>query len=233
MRRGNASSFYHFDALGSADRLTGADQAVTDAYLYRAFGLDTVLSGSTVNPYRFVAALGYYKTAASLLHLGARYYMPVIGRFIRRDPARSDLTLYSYGRQNPANYVDPSGEFAWWWLCAIPCGANVGALAAAALGCIGAPDWDACMHDVLSDPDIKCKYRDIAGGACLACLSAGLSDLIGRKPGKPRGEDCTLIEGWKTEPELLWNCLYGCPSGAQYLRHYYHMCPWSIHVEPE
>jgi RHS repeat-associated protein len=124
MRRGNASSFYHFDALGSADRLTGADQAVTDAYLIRAFGLDTVLSGTTVNPYRFVAAFGYYKTAASLLHLGARLYDAPEARFLSREAevfllqqsldegmpyGPSAVHPYLYVNNRAVSAVDPSG----------------------------------------------------------------------------------------------------------------------------
>jgi RHS repeat-associated protein len=117
MRRANASSLYHFDALGSADRLSDITQAITDSYLYRAFGLDTVLSGTTTNPYRFVAALGYHKTMASLLHLGARYYMSEVGRFAQRDPSgyRYNLNLYSYVYQSPTGLVDPEGLGIWDW----------------------------------------------------------------------------------------------------------------------
>ncbi len=38
------SYFYHYDGLGSTDRVTGADEGVVNQYLYRVFGEETVLS---------------------------------------------------------------------------------------------------------------------------------------------------------------------------------------------
>ncbi len=35
------SYFYHYDGLGSTDRVTGADESVVNQYLYRAFGEQT------------------------------------------------------------------------------------------------------------------------------------------------------------------------------------------------
>jgi len=49
-RRSNASSFYHFDAIGSTRALTAADQSTTDTYLYEAFGTLRTSSGTTTNP---------------------------------------------------------------------------------------------------------------------------------------------------------------------------------------
>ena len=80
LRRSGASRFYHLDALGSADRLTDASQAVTDSYLHKAFGILVTSSGSTVNPFRFVAAYGYYRDSSTgLMQLGVRYYRDAVG----------------------------------------------------------------------------------------------------------------------------------------------------------
>jgi len=212
---GGEDRFYVFDGLGSTRQLLDGDQAVTDSYSYEAFGNVLSDGGPTPNPYRYVGSLGYYQTGSSLMHLGARYYLPEIGRFLQRDPAQADQALYRYARQNPTDYLDPSGQIAWWWLCAIPCGAHVGALAAAALGCIGAPDWDACMHEVLSDPEIKCKYGDIAGAACLACLGAGLLNHLGGKNCPLTSKRRDVIGG-----VVMWTCIYTCQGGRVYARYY-------------
>jgi YD repeat-containing protein len=73
-----------YDGLGSTRQLINqTDQAVTDTYSYEAFGNLLASTGTTPNPYRYVGSLGYYQTGSSLQHLGARYYMPEIGRFLR------------------------------------------------------------------------------------------------------------------------------------------------------
>ncbi len=49
-----------------------------------------------------------------LLRLGVRDYDPVAGRFVQPDPLGFDggQDLYSYGDDDPANFIDPSGRIA-------------------------------------------------------------------------------------------------------------------------
>ncbi len=67
---------------------------------------------------------------------GARYYDPVIGRFITADTIvqapfdPQSFNRYAYCRNNPLKYVDPSGH--WFWFAVI--GAIIGAASAAATG---------------------------------------------------------------------------------------------------
>ena len=71
-----------------------------------------------------------------LIHMNGRMYDPRLGRFLSPDPIVGDPTssqswnLYSYTRNNPLSYVDPTGETElevivvtacrcgdrWWWL---------------------------------------------------------------------------------------------------------------------
>jgi len=47
-----------------------------------------------------------------LYYMRARYYDPVIGRFISEDPIGfegGDVNLYAYVGNNPMNFVDPEG----------------------------------------------------------------------------------------------------------------------------
>jgi RHS repeat-associated protein len=111
VRVGGAWYYPLYDKLGSTRRLVDANQTVTDAYWYDAFGSVTSQWGSTYNPYRYVGSLGYYSadTTTSLLHLGARYYSPQVGRFWTQDPVREGANWYSYVGSSPPNLVDADG----------------------------------------------------------------------------------------------------------------------------
>jgi hypothetical protein len=53
------SYFYHYDALGSTDRVTGGDEGVVNQYLYRAFGEQTdVITEGISNRFTWVGRLG-------------------------------------------------------------------------------------------------------------------------------------------------------------------------------
>jgi RHS repeat-associated protein len=112
IRTGGAWYYPLYDKLGSTRRLADANQTVTDAYWYDAFGNITSQSGSTYNPYRYVGSLGYYSAdgTTGLLHVGARYYSPQVGRFWTQDPGREGVNWYRYVANNPANAPDPSGH---------------------------------------------------------------------------------------------------------------------------
>jgi len=107
---------YLYDGLGSTRQLLNDAQNTTDTYSYEAFGNSIGSTGTTSNPYKYVGSLGYYSPSAaggsSLQHLGARYYMPDIGRFITQDPLGIG-NPYAYCDNNPIAYVDPEGL---WWL---------------------------------------------------------------------------------------------------------------------
>jgi len=86
-RRGGATSFHHFDALGSTRALTNAAQTVTDTRDYRAFGLTNTSSGSTVNRFWWNGEWGYYwQPDPQDYWVRARVYNPSNGRWISRDP---------------------------------------------------------------------------------------------------------------------------------------------------
>jgi len=108
------ASFYQYDGRGTVRLLTNSAGAVTDSYEYDAFGNLIASTGSTPNAYlyrgeRYDADLGLY-------YLRARWYNPVTGRFMTRDPDSgsiydpASLHRYNYGRANPVNYIDPSGR---------------------------------------------------------------------------------------------------------------------------
>ncbi|MCS6920006.1 MAG: RHS repeat-associated core domain-containing protein [Fimbriimonadales bacterium] len=61
----------------------------------------------------------YEANTGGLVKVGVRWYDPVIGRFLQKDPWLGDLhqplTLNAYGYcvNDPVNAVDPSGKMVW------------------------------------------------------------------------------------------------------------------------
>ena len=62
-----------------------------------------------------------------MYYLGSRYYDPEVGRFINADDIRylgynrdfSSYNLFSYCKNNPIMFFDPSGHAPEWWQWAI------------------------------------------------------------------------------------------------------------------
>ncbi|HBF11828.1 MAG TPA: hypothetical protein DDW49_00310 [Deltaproteobacteria bacterium] len=109
---GSQIRYYHYDPLGSTVALSDPQGNVTDTYLYDEFGGLNRSTGNTPNPFQYVGRLGVQNDGTGLYHMRARYYDPVAGRFISRDPIGlvGGMNLYGYVENNPVSYVDPSGQ---------------------------------------------------------------------------------------------------------------------------
>jgi RHS repeat-associated protein len=150
-----ASQFYLFGGLGSTDRLTDATSAVTDSYVYQAFGSPQASTGSSSNPFRYVGELGYYfDPDLSWYYLRARYYDPSLGRFASRD-LLPDYS-YCYVANNPVNRADPSGFMPSWLESFL--------VPRFRLQCRGPADDDectkACVKDYGAGATGNCTYRE-------------------------------------------------------------------------
>ena len=107
-------SFYIYDGRGTVRMMASLAGAVTDTYEYDAFGNLLAKTGATPNAYLYRGER--YDADLKLYYLRARWYNPVTGRFMTRDPYSgsaydpASLHRYNYARSNPANFVDPSGR---------------------------------------------------------------------------------------------------------------------------
>ena len=100
--------YYHLDEQNSTAYITGRGGEIENQYEYDAFG---VLQNSREElPNRILYTGQQYDQTSGQYYLRARFYNPVLGRFVQEDVYRGDgLNLYAYCKNNPVVYYDPSG----------------------------------------------------------------------------------------------------------------------------
>jgi RHS repeat-associated protein len=107
-------SFYGYDGAGSVRQLTNSAGAVTDTYEYDAWGNLVNKTGTTPNNYLYRGE--QFDPDLGLYYLRHRYYNPLTGRFISRDPEDgkvndpASLHKYLYAGGDPVNGIDPNGQ---------------------------------------------------------------------------------------------------------------------------
>ncbi len=104
------SNYYEHDGLGSVTSLSNSTGALANTYTYDSYGKLLASTGTTPNPFQFTSREFDAETGEYFYR--ARYYDQNVGRFISEDPIGFDggINYYSYARNNPTNYTDPSGE---------------------------------------------------------------------------------------------------------------------------
>jgi len=102
------------DHLGSSTLVTGPTGAVVEHTEYRPFGQERSHTGQQTDNYKYTGQ--ELDSENGLYNYGARLYDPILGRFLPADAVVKDfsdpqtLNRYSYVRNNPLIYTDPSGN---------------------------------------------------------------------------------------------------------------------------
>ncbi|MBE7504277.1 MAG: hypothetical protein HS113_29105 [Verrucomicrobiales bacterium] len=104
-------AFYTFSAIGHTSELTDLDGAVDNAYAYDPFGLSLAQTETIPNAFEFVGEFGVINETNGLEFMRARYYVPVLGRYMQPDPIGivGGTALYSYVANRPSTRIDASG----------------------------------------------------------------------------------------------------------------------------
>jgi len=106
--------YYHKDHLGSSNVITGGGGSAEEEIYYFPYGATRLDTGGPNVKHKFTGQ--ELDSETGLYYYGARYYDPVLARFITPDsivPDQGDpqsLNRYSYGRNNPIYYTDPEGH---------------------------------------------------------------------------------------------------------------------------
>lgn len=107
-------TYYVTDTHGNVVQLLDGTGSVIKTYEYDSFGNEVNQEKKDENPFRYCGE--YYDKETEEVYLRARYYLPVVGRFITRDvyTGESDdplsLHLYIYCENDGVNYIDSTGN---------------------------------------------------------------------------------------------------------------------------
>ncbi|MEX1203737.1 MAG: RHS repeat-associated core domain-containing protein [Dongiaceae bacterium] len=113
-RTGSTDRWMHRDHLDSVRAITSSSGTVEHRANYRPYG-ERMLSVATVTETKgFIGQR--HDDETGLIYLNARYYDPVLARFIQPDTLDPivpgvDVNRYAYAGNNPVMYRDPSGQY--------------------------------------------------------------------------------------------------------------------------
>jgi RHS repeat-associated protein len=103
--------YYHYDWRGDTVALSDATGSVTARLSYSPYGVPTVESGTVTTPFCFNGKWGVMTEPSGLLSMQARYYSPILQRFLNEDPSGFDGggNLYAFANGDPIDLMDPFG----------------------------------------------------------------------------------------------------------------------------
>jgi RHS repeat-associated protein len=100
-----------YDGTGHVIALTNLNKDLLASYAYGPFGEKISANGTLANnnPWRWTTK--YLDDETGLYYFRKRYYDPVTGQWLSRDPTgeKEDLNLYRFAGNDPINFVDRDG----------------------------------------------------------------------------------------------------------------------------
>jgi len=109
LRQGGESYQCFSNPRGDVVALLGSGGALAASYAYEPFGATLAASGTLKQPLRYSSRL--YDEGTGLYYFGHRFYSPLLGRWLSRDPLAemASVNLYRYASDNPITRIDPFG----------------------------------------------------------------------------------------------------------------------------
>lgn len=94
---------------GDVTTILNSSGAVAASYAYEPFGAPLAATSALNQPLRYATRL--YDEGTGLYYFGQRFYAPLQGRWLSRDPLAemASINLYSYATNNPITRMDPLG----------------------------------------------------------------------------------------------------------------------------
>jgi len=120
--------YFHTNSNGSVTAITGQDGNLVERISYDTYGMPTFIDYQTDpdNPTEVSKSVigneilfqaRRYDNETNLYYYRARYFDPIMGRFLQTDPIgyHDSMNLYQAFSQNPVNFVDPFGLILYTW----------------------------------------------------------------------------------------------------------------------
>jgi RHS repeat-associated protein len=166
---GSSAEHYLTDALGSTLRLTDNSAAKVVDYTYEAYG-ETSADAASGTALQYT---GRENEGTGLYYYRARYYDPVLKRFISEDPigTTGGINYYSYAYDSPVNFNDPTGE-----LPPLAAAAVAGAITGAIAGAAGAI---AGGNTSVGQIALAAGLGAVSGATIGAAVTAGIASMGG------------------------------------------------------
>ncbi|MET3109358.1 RHS repeat-associated protein [Oxalobacteraceae bacterium GrIS 1.18] len=101
-------TMYQHDQVNSVVAESNVSGGTQASFTYTSFGQTQAISGTQASRLKFT---GREDDGNGLYYYRARYYDPMVGRFISEDPKKfkAGINFYSYANNNPINGNDPYG----------------------------------------------------------------------------------------------------------------------------
>jgi RHS repeat-associated protein len=144
---------YHLDHLGTPRYITNASRGQYGRHAYYPFGEESTAQSQNTEEAKFTGHerdTNFQNLDRSYLdYMHARYYSPVMGRFLSVDPFQTAAAFrtpqlwnrYAYVGGNPVNYTDPTGMWRSWRPSVEPGERSLYAEGITVLGVPLIPDW--------------------------------------------------------------------------------------------
>jgi len=102
-----ATGNFMVDVLGSPVAVTDSVGAAQTEYTYDSFGRTTLTGATNSSSFQYT---GRENDGTGLYHVRARYFNPILQRFIHEDPIGfrgGDINVYAYVSNNPLILLTP------------------------------------------------------------------------------------------------------------------------------
>ncbi|CAN5452311.1 hypothetical protein BH11ARM2_BH11ARM2_29600 [soil metagenome] len=110
---GGVQGYDQEDTLGSVLATRNGSGNDVSRQSTDAYGIETTLMAGPRSDHRWAGRHGYVRDdEAGMVMMGARYYVPQLGRFLTQDPIGQEggLNLYAYCGNSPLARIDPDGK---------------------------------------------------------------------------------------------------------------------------